>query len=567
MSYYYKAEEVREKIQSSSDWLSILARLSPDIEPALRKPGRHVRCPRHGSSKSGEKGNGFRVFRDVHETGGGICNTCGPRHDGFELLMWLNGWSFQQCLLAIGDLIGAHKHFQPVNDTSKSNAQQLPNKDSQKRKFRAKGALTDFGQAPFNHDPENENSFFVSLRDLSGHDRTVWGVDLSRALQEAEAEVGDVLTLYSVGRREVIIEKETLNDSGHLETKEIQAKRTEWLVVNRSRNSEKTGAIVLNNAQSKQSHRADNNQSLETHVSEGSSNTLTSVEPLPNTSPEWVNEVKVRLEKQAEQRKQSASKAFERHKQTWDECLPINTGAAYPLFEYFKNRGVLWVMDRLIDSDSIRFHPALPYYTEDSESDNYTLIGKFPAMVGAIRDIDGRILTLHRTYLASDGGKAKVEEVKKMAVVPEGVDINGSAIRLGQIFDGTLGVAEGIETALSAFRATGIPTWSTVNAQLMKSFEVPEGVHTVIIWADKDKSLTGEIAANVLKTRLESQGILVLVMLPPTPIPAGAKSIDWNDVLVEQGRAGFPSRSYILRYCELNRSRAFSKVEYASALA
>lgn len=68
----------------------------------------------------------------------------------------------------------------------------------------------------------------------------------------------------------------------------------------------------------------------------------------------------------------------------------------------------------------------------------------------------------------------------------------------------------------------------------MESFEVPEGVHTVLIWADKDKSVTGEKSANVLKAKLEKRGIRVYVLLPKLPIPPRAKGIDWNDVLMSQ---------------------------------
>ena len=50
-------------------------------------------------------------------------------------------------------------------------------------------------------------------------------------------------------------------------------------------------------------------------------------------------------------------------------------------------------------------------------------------------------------------------------------------MRLGEPTEGILGLAEGLETALSAYRVTQIPVWSTVNATLMESVKIPAGVH------------------------------------------------------------------------------------------
>ncbi|AYN97417.1 DNA primase [Pseudomonas sp. LTJR-52] len=202
-----------------------------------------------------------------------------------------------------------------------------------------------------------------------------------------------------------------------------------------------------------------------------------------------------------------------------------------------------------LDNDCVRFHPALPYRETVTEVDMETgeereinaEIGKFPALICAIVDNKGEILTLHRTYLSSTGSKADVESPRKMMPVPEGKSIRGAAIQMGTPVDGVLGVAEGLETALSAYRATGIATWSTVNATLLEGFTPPAGVHTVLVWADKDRSCTGESAAMRLKLRLQQQGIRVIVILPTAPIPSGSKGIDWNDVMIRQGISGFPS--------------------------
>ena len=81
-------------------WMPVLSGLCPELEPALANPGRHVGCPVHGGH------DGFRLFRDVEISGGGICNTCGASHDGFSLLQWLNGWRVPEALEAVDRVLG-----------------------------------------------------------------------------------------------------------------------------------------------------------------------------------------------------------------------------------------------------------------------------------------------------------------------------------------------------------------------------------------------------------------------------------------------------------------------------
>lgn len=60
----------------------------------------------------------------------------------------------------------------------------------------------------------------------------------------------------------------------------------------------------------------------------------------------------------------------------------------------------------------------------------------------------------------------------------------------------TLGIAEGIETALSAHQIYKVNTWATMTSGFMKKFRVPAGVKNLIIFADRDvNSATGLAAA------------------------------------------------------------------------
>ncbi|STS99803.1 Uncharacterised protein [Klebsiella pneumoniae] len=126
-----------------------------------------------------------------------------------------------------------------------------------------------------------------------------------------------------------------------------------------------------------------------------------------------------------------------------------------------------------------------------------------------------------------------------------------AAIRLGEPTEGILGVAERAGNSSVSLSSHSNPVWSTVNATLMESFEVPEGVHTVLIWADKDKSVTGEKSANVLKAKLEKRGIRVYVLLPKLPIPPRAKGIGLERCPDESGKPRFPECSLPARFhCE-----------------
>lgn len=176
---------------------------------------------------------------------------------------------------------------------------------------------------------------------------------------------------------------------------------------------------------------------------------------------------------------------------------------------------------------SIKFAPALEYHEADGP------VKKFPAMVAEVRLADGELVTLHRTYLDPRGqGKAPVEHARKlMPPVREGATM-GAAIRLAEITDDDeeLALAEGIETGLAVQEATGIPTWATVSANGLKNVAITDKrIKTVRIFADNDRSYTGQHAALDLKKSLEKQGLKAFVHLPRT------QGTDWLDVLNDFG--------------------------------
>ena len=103
----------------------------------------------------------------------------------------------------------------------------------------------------------------------------------------------------------------------------------------------------------------------------------------------------------------------------------------------------------------------------------------------------------------------------------------GGCIRLdwpGQA--GTLGVAEGVETALAARCASGVPTVAATSAGALAVWCWPQGLRRLVIFADHDP--VGQAAAAALRGRARDAGLKVEVLTPTEP---GA---DWCDVWVQR---------------------------------
>lgn len=157
---------------------------------------------------------------------------------------------------------------------------------------------------------------------------------------------------------------------------------------------------------------------------------------------------------------------------------------------------------------------ALPYDARTSH----------PAMVAVITAPDGSNVSLHRTFL-SGAGKLDAADCRK--VMPGRLP-KGCAVRLAPLgsADDVLGVAEGIETALSASALFDIPVWAVLNTSMMRTFEPPPGINEVAIFADNDANGAGQQAADALRQRLTAAGITVTVHLPRET------GTDFNDELL-----------------------------------
>jgi putative DNA primase/helicase len=143
-----------------------------------------------------------------------------------------------------------------------------------------------------------------------------------------------------------------------------------------------------------------------------------------------------------------------------------------------------------------------------------------PAMLAMVQNSDGKPVQLHRTYLTAQGDKANVQSVRRLMPGPIPP---GSCVRLAD-YSEQIGIAEGIETALSAMMLFRIPCWSALNATLLAQWVPPDGVKSVTVFADNDRSFAGQRAGYELAHRLSSK-FSINVRVPPQP------DTDWNDVL------------------------------------
>jgi putative DNA primase/helicase len=196
----------------------------------------------------------------------------------------------------------------------------------------------------------------------------------------------------------------------------------------------------------------------------------------------------------------------------WQETKAITFGT--PPDKYLFSRGL-----GIVNFPSaLRFHPAAGTKVDDQ-------LQFFPAMVAMYSHPDGKPNTVHRTFLNADGGKAFADPKKCKKLMPGSVS-KGGAIRLFDVIGDTLGVAEGIETALSAHALYGIPTWAAYSDHGMENFQPPDTIRNLIVFADNDRNEAGQKAAEALRTRIEPLGINVEILIPE------GTGQDLNDVLL-----------------------------------
>lgn len=160
-----------------------------------------------------------------------------------------------------------------------------------------------------------------------------------------------------------------------------------------------------------------------------------------------------------------------------DRFLSLSYIPESPAVEYFHNRGIYMLPWR-----GVRY----------SVGEHYDAVSeKIPCLYAVASNDYGEPVFKHYTFIR-DGKKADVESPRKMHTVQE---FDGSVAVKFMDAGAVLGIAEGIETALSAWSVYHMPCWATLSAALLKKFRAPPGVDELYIFADNDKNGTGLAAA------------------------------------------------------------------------
>jgi hypothetical protein len=93
-----------------------------------------------------------------------------------------------------------------------------------------------------------------------------------------------------------------------------------------------------------------------------------------------------------------------------------------------------------------------------------------PAMIAAVQSPTGKITGIQTTLLTRGGYKASVAVPRKATGL-----LGAGAVRLAKATN-VLGLAEGIETALSAQQLCRVPTWACLGASRMHRIQIPDHI-------------------------------------------------------------------------------------------
>lgn len=191
----------------------------------------------------------------------------------------------------------------------------------------------------------------------------------------------------------------------------------------------------------------------------------------------------------------------------WDHALPLE-----------RSPGDRYLATRMVATSSraLRWHQRIPLGRGRA-------VGFRPGILAAVVERD-RVIAVQRLFV--DPRTARLAEDLAKAKLTLGRPLTG-AVPLDDAGP-TLGLAEGIENALSAARLLEIPVWATLGAERLHQIAIPAGVERLVLLADND--LAGHRAERRARAVYAAQGLVVTALWP------WHGQNDWNDVLMKGGK-------------------------------
>ncbi|GAO55736.1 MULTISPECIES: toprim domain-containing protein [unclassified Novosphingobium] len=186
----------------------------------------------------------------------------------------------------------------------------------------------------------------------------------------------------------------------------------------------------------------------------------------------------------------------------WHSATAISDG---PAEGYLAQRGILRASDQL-------------RYLERTPLGPRGAVQFLPAMLAAVTTDIG-IIAIHRTFLDAPNAKLAGFDRPKRALGSLGC----GAVRLAPPAAGRLGLAEGIESALSAMQLFGVPCWATLGNERFGLVTIPESVRELHLFIDNDAG--GELADQRARRAYSPSGRVIQTRAPESI------GFDWNDEL------------------------------------
>ncbi|MBB6122917.1 DUF7146 domain-containing protein [Sphingobium subterraneum] len=191
----------------------------------------------------------------------------------------------------------------------------------------------------------------------------------------------------------------------------------------------------------------------------------------------------------------------------WDSASPL---AGTPAEHYLRRRSII------LSPSALRFH-------------RWTPLGRRkravfrPAMLAALHERE-RLVALQRTFFDPDEPRRARDlgNPRRMLGRP-----GQGAVVLAPATD-TLGLAEGIETALSAILLLDIPVWATLGNERLAHIAIPDTVTRLILLPDNDRG--GRMGAAKAAEAYAMPGRTIETLWPPQGFN------DWNNVMRSGGK-------------------------------